>query len=430
MAFDFFKRFRAAPMTEVKSVTLPELLMTMSRTAPQFQKWDTEVAIEQGLKASAIFYACVNRRAQSVGQIPWVAKKKQRDGTMIEAPDSPLQKLIDNPNPDFAWSEMTELLAQHIDLAGNSYWSIIRAGNQNAPVELWPVLPQGIKIQAGKTRLIDFYRYQYGGITRDIQSGDMVHIKTVNPNDFLYGMPTIQSAGRAVDVDREASQWQLNSMHNRGISDYAIVIDPETTAEQMSRLRELHKEKQASSNNARAPFFTTRDIKTLNQSAVELDFVDSRGKVWEEICSAMGVPPVMVGIMENATLANIETARKIFWADTITPLLRMIRSQLNAQLAAQFGPEWFIDFDLSGVAALQEDYGKKLDEAKKLFDMGVPFNTISELLKLGVEPIEGGDIGYLQGGLLPAGFTSQDDASLQLSGLSPELLKAMAYGKE
>jgi HK97 family phage portal protein len=429
MAFDLFKRFRSAPMTVTKSVTLPELLMTMSRTAPQFQKWDTEVAIEQGLKASAIFYACVNRRAQSVGQIPWVAKKKQRDGTMVEAPESPLQKLIDNPNPDFAWAEMTELLSQHIDLAGNSYWSIIRAGNANQPVELWPVLPQGIKIQAGKTRLVDFYRYQYGGITRDIQSEEMVHVKTVNPNDFLYGIPTIQAAGRAVDVDREASQWQLNSMHNRGISDYAIVIDPETTAEQMSRLRELHKEKQASSNNARAPFFTTRDIKTLNQSAVELDFVNSRLKVWEEICSAMGVPPVMVGIMENATLANIETARKIFWADTITPLLRMIRSQLNAQLASQFGPEWYIDYDLGGVEALREDYSKKLDEAKKLFDMGVPFNTISELLKLGVEPIEGGDIGYLQGGLLPAGFTAAQD-NLQLSGLSPELLKALAYGKE
>jgi hypothetical protein len=78
---------------------------------------------------------------------------------------------------------------------------------------------------------------------------------------------------------------------------------------------------------------------------------------------------------------------------------------------------------------LREDYSKKLDEAKKLFDMGVPFNTISELLKLGVEPIEGGDIGYLQGGLLPAGFTAAQD-NLQLSGLSPEMLKALAYGKE
>ncbi len=86
MDFNFFKRKQPAPTVELKSVSLPELLMTMSRTAPQFQKWDTEVAIEQGLKASAIFYACVNRRAQSVGQIPWVAKRKQRDGTMVDAP--------------------------------------------------------------------------------------------------------------------------------------------------------------------------------------------------------------------------------------------------------------------------------------------------------------------------------------------------------
>ena len=53
MAFDFFKRLRQ-PLAEVKSVTLPELLLTYSRSAPIFQKWDTETAIEQGLKASAI----------------------------------------------------------------------------------------------------------------------------------------------------------------------------------------------------------------------------------------------------------------------------------------------------------------------------------------------------------------------------------------
>jgi len=294
------------------------------------------------------------------------------------------------------------------------------------PVELWPMLPQGVKIQAGKQRLIDLYRYQYGGITRDIQSPDMVHVKTANPNDFLFGMPTIQAAGRAVDVDRESSIWQLGSMQNRGISDYAIIIDPETTAEQMERLRELHKSKQAGSANARAPFFTTRDIKTLNQSAVELDFVDSRSKVWAEICSAMGVPAPMVGLLEDATLANIETARRIFWIDTIIPLLRMIRGQLNRQLAEQFGAEWFIDYDISDVEALREDYGKKLDEARKLFDMGVPFNRIAEQLELGVEPIEGGDIGYLTAGLIPTNF-DRDDQDLAIP---PELAKALAYGRD
>jgi HK97 family phage portal protein len=424
MLFDLFKR---RSMTETKSVTLPEVLMTFSRTAPVFQKWDAEAAVELGLKASAIFYACVDRRAKSVAQVPWKAYRKARDGTLTEAPDSPLQKLIDRPNPDFAWAEMMEIMSQHIDLAGNSYWSIIRAGNAAQPVELWPLLPQGVKIKAGSQRLIDYYRYQRAGVTRDIQSPDMVHVKTANPNDFLFGLPTIQAAGRAVDVDRETSMWQLSSMHNRGISDYAIIIDPDTSAEQVERLKELHKEQQAGAANARRPFVTTKDIKTLNQTAVEMDFVASRSKVWAEICSAMGVPQPMVGLIEDATLANIETARKIFWIDTIAPLLRMIRSQLTRQLAEQFGPEWVIDYEIKDVEALREDYGKKLDGAAKLFAMGVPFNTINEKLKLGMEPITGGDVGYLSAGLLPTDFERAPD-TVQLAGVPPEILKALAYG--
>jgi HK97 family phage portal protein len=425
MNFNFFKR-KPAPF-ELKSVSLPELMMTFSKTAPTFQKWNTEVAIEEGMKASAIFYACLNRRAQSIAQVPWKAYRKQRDGTLVAAPDSPLQRLIDQPNPDFAFAEMMELMSQNIDLAGNSYWTLIRAGNANQPMEMWPVLPQGVKIQAGKTRLIDLYRYQYNGVTRDIQPEDMIHVKTVNPNDFLFGIPTIQAAGRAIDIDRESSTWQLGSMQNRGISDYAIIIDPDTTPEQMARLRELHKEKQSGSANARAPFFTTRDIKTLNQSATELDFVASRAKIWEEICSAMGVPPVMVGIMDNATLANIETARKIFWIDTMIPVLRMIRSQLNAQLASQFGPEWCLEYDTSDVEALREDYSKKLDEAAKLFALGVPFNKIDELLGLGVGMIEGGDVGYLQSSLLPTNLDLGGEAKGELPN---DIAKLLAYGKD
>lgn len=434
MAFDFLKRLMPsapttqAPMLEMKSVTLPELMMTYSRTAPVFQKWNTEVAVEQGLKASGVFYSCVNRRAEAISQIPWKAFRKQRDGTLVEAPDSPLQQLINNPNPDFSWSEMMELLSQHIDLAGNSYWSIIRAGNASAPVELWPLLPQGVKIKAGSTRLIDYYRYQLNGVTRDIQSVDMVHVKTANPNDFLFGMPTIQAAGRAVDVDREASAWQLGSMQNRGISDYAIMIDPATTPEQLERLRELHKEKAAGPSNARAPFFTTRDIKTLNQSAVELDFVNSRQKVWEEICSVMGVPPSMVGLMENATLANIETARRIFWSDTIVPALRRIKYQLTAQLAAQFGPEWVIDYDVSGVEALRADTGKQLEHVRKLWDMGVSLQDAAAIVGVEIGDVPLSDIAYLPAGLLPV--TGAQNLDMQLAGLTPEELKRIAYGHD
>jgi hypothetical protein len=207
------------------------------------------------------------------------------------------------------------------------------------------------------------------------------------------------------------------------VADYAIIIDPSTTPEQVERLKQLHKDRNAGPDNARSPMLSTRDIKTMNQTAVEMDFVNSRTKVWSEIASAMGVPLPMIGVLENATLANIETSRKIFWMDTIVPLLRKIRSQVNNQLASEFGLE--LDYDLSGVEAMREDYGEKLNAAEKLFRLGVPFNRINEVLELEIGEIEGGDTGYLPAGLIPS-----DLEPIELGNADPETLKSIAYGND
>jgi len=414
--FDKFKR-----PVETKSVSLPEVLFTFNRGFPQWQKWDTETAIEEGLKASSIFYACCRLRADAVAQVPWVVKRRVGN-EYEEVENTPLHRLLERPNNSFAWSEMMEQLTYHLDLAGNSYWSILRAGNEGLPRELWTLLPQAIKIVPGREQLVEKYRYDYRGTIRDINSEDMCHVKTANPNDFLFGLPTIQAAGRAVDVDREAGNWQYSSLHNRGVSDYAIIIDPTTTPEQVERLKELHRERNAGPDNARSPLLSTRDIKPMNQTAVEMDFVNSRTKVWEEIASAMGVPLPMIGVLENATLANVETSRKIFWMDTIVPLLRKIRSQLNSQLADEFG--LYLDYDLSNVEALREDYGEKLEAAERLFRLGVPFNRINEVLELEIGEIEGGDTGYLPAGLIPS-----DLEPIELSDTDPDTLKRIAYGK-
>lgn len=414
--FDKFKR-----PVETKSVSLPEVLFTFNRGFPQWQKWDTETAIEEGLKASSIFYACCRLRADAVAQVPWVVKRAVGN-EYEETENTPLHRLLESPNNSFSWSEMMEQLTYHLDLAGNSYWSILRAGNEGLPRELWTLLPQAIKIIPGREQLVEKYRYDYRGTIKDINAEDMLHVKTANPNDFLFGLPTIQAAGRAVDIDREAGNWQYSSLHNRGVSDYAIIIDPTTTPEQVERLKELHKQRNAGPDNARSPLLSTRDIKTMNQTAVEMDFVNSRTKVWEEIASAMGVPLPMIGVLENATLANVETSRKIFWMDTIVPLLRKIRAQLNSQLASEFG--LYLDYDLSNVEALREDYGQKLEAAERLFRLGVPFNRINEVLELEIGEIEGGDTGYLPAGLIPS-----DLEPIELSDADPIELKRIAYGK-
>jgi len=431
MAWYNFWRKTSTDEVVQKSYTSNELILYASSTAARYQDWNPDIAVELGLKASAIFYACVQVRAESLAQVPWVAKRRDRDGNWQAAPDSPLQKLIDKPNPDFTWSEMVELMSMHIDLAGNSYWKVIRAGNEGRPVELWPQLPKCVSIKPGKVRLIESYRWS----TKDpIPANEVIHIKTANPNDLLFGMPTIQAAGRAVDIDRDSSDWQKNSLANRGVSDYAIVLDPATTPQTVERLRELHKDKQAGADNARKPMFTTRDVKPLNQNAVEMDFQASRISVWKEICSAMRVPQPMVGLLENATLANMEISRKVFWRDTIIPLLRRIQAQLQQQLAADFGPEWRIDYDTTGIEALRDDYGEKLEHAAKLWAMGVPLSKINQTLELeiqDIEELEGVDVGYISSSLLPVSMAGDMSFGQEMSQDEKAMyLKMLAYGNQ
>jgi hypothetical protein len=60
-----------------------------------------------------------------------------------------------------------------------------------------------------------------------------------------------------------------------------------------------------------------------------------------------------------------------------------------------------LDYDMSNVEALLEDYSEKLVAAEKLHRLGVPFNRINEVLELEVGEIEGGETGFIAAGLQP-----------------------------
>ena len=57
--------------------------------------------------------------------------------------------------------------------------------------------------------------------------------------------------------------------------------------------------------------------------------------------------------------------------------------------------------------------------------MGVPFNEINRTLELGFDDIEGGDVGYLPGGILPTDI----DFSAGVQGDAKDL-GALAYGNK
>lgn len=413
--------------TEQKSVSSPEVLFGMFGKSPRFNDWNTEKAIKEGFKHSTWVYSCINIRATSAASIPWVVERKGPNGWVIlDDPTDPLVRLLERPNPDMGWCTLIEYCVQHLDLSGNAYWSKVRAGDRVR--ELWVLPPQHIRVVPGMERLVSKYEYHLGNTRKDIAPEDLMHYKFLDPNNLYFGVSPMMSAAQAIDIDNEAERFQKVSLQNRGMSDVAIKVPPESTPEQVQQMRDSFNDNHAGSRNARKALVTSAEITVLSTTAQELDFTESRKFIRDEICSAFGVPPPMVGSYENATLANIETARQIFWRDTMLPLLDKIASVINMQLVPEFGPQYRVRYDTSQVQALQENFTDKVTNAKALHSLGIPLNQINQRLRMGFDTIEGGDVGYLPSGLLPTNF--MDAGNDEAKALPTDLLAKLSYGEQ
>lgn len=371
----------------VKSVTLPEAQPDWKLFAKKDKLWDNDVAILEGYNASACVYRCVETRATLTSSVPWYAGLKQPDGTVERLPDShPLNKLINMPNPDCSWLEIMHTWSQQLDLSGNGYASIIRAGARNEPYQIWNLSPKYIKVKPGRERLVEYYEYQeYSGSKKRIDANDMVQLRLPNPNDPIFGMPVLMAAGRATDIDREAGNWQKTSLQNRSAASLHVEVDKETQPDQVEAIQQAIKEKYSGASNADKPIVSSGKITNLNRTAQELDFVNGKKAVWAEICAVFGLSMSNLGFTESVNLANAESMNKALWKNTIIPRLELMKRQLNAQLAVDFGDNVCLEYDISKVEALQENYTEVLTNAEKLWRMGFSLDAINKRLSLGFD---------------------------------------------
>ena len=368
--------------------------------APQWSKWDSKKAVEEGYQASPWVYAAVKRRVDAVASVPWVVERRTKDGWEIDDSHA-LNRLLHQPNARMSWEELISLTVTQLDLSGNAFWHEVKLSSGRVQ-EIWPIAPWRVAIIPSATGLT------VGGYTltdtqQNIAAEDMVHIRYTNPDGGWYGQSPLQAVGKAVDVDNAAAAWQKVSMQNRGVPDGVFQADdPHMTPEQFEQAEKVVKEKYAQIGRARQPWILNQfKWVPMSLTPAEVDFIETRNLTRKEICAVYGVPEAMIVGMGDANRASAETVRRTFWLDTIIPLLDELANTLTKDLAREFGSDIRLNYDVSSVPALQDNQAEKMEVAKALHSMGVPFNVINEKLELGFDDVEGGDVGYLPSSLLP-----------------------------
>jgi len=359
----------------------------------EWTTWTVHKTTAEGIRASGWVYLAIKMISDAIASVPVVV---YNPNGKVEW-NHPLTKLFAKPHPDFSRADLMRLMAAWTQLTGTAYLRKV-AGARSQTRELWPVSPDRIApiASADNGFLLGGYEIQVNGdrsISTDYTRDTVVRVCLADPANPLLGLSPLMAASRAVDIDRGQQDWNKSLLQNRGNPDIAISVKGDLTDNQRQSLIKSIMSKFRGASNAGKPLVLSGDttITRLGLTQAEMDFLASRKWNRDEILAIFGVPAQLAGAMESSSYNNYAEAKRIFWINTILPLLGLIIDAFNSSLHAELSEGYYLGPDLTGVDALSDSQDAKLDRAGKLFKMGVPVSIINERYELGIAQYDGWD---------------------------------------
>lgn len=362
--------------------------------------WLPETAIERLFKLSGLVYRSAVSLATAVGSVRWQVEVRTKDRWEAAGDDHELQRLLDQPHPHFNRQSWNEVAVLYLVLLGNSLTQKTLASGRTAAgakggrvLEMVPLVPEGISPVPDAAEWVS--RYEFKGPPKKVwEASEILHVKLPDPGNPFWGMSPFQAVRRIISTDLAAIAWNESSMQNRAVSDGVLAFEAALTTDQYERAKDQVWEQHQGSGNAHEPWVLGGgvDWQPMERTPVEMDFNATRMRLREDVLSSAGIPPVVAGYFENATLANAEASRRIFWEDSLIPgYVERIAGALNGGIVPHFGDSsrLRVTYDISGVPALRDDLVKKAGALRILVSAGTPYNDAIAELEMDLAPIPG-----------------------------------------
>lgn len=317
-----------------------------------------------------------------------------------------LQPLLDNPNPEMGSADVWREWTVNMMLGGECGLEVVHnRGNRLA--ELWPRQPDvfTVKPESTRYRRVAFYRITDGnGDPYILTPDDFIHFKFYNPLSPLRGLSPVTAVRLSIVIDQLAQVWTRLFFKNQARPDYAIIAPEGVTQSERTEL-ETELSQRFGGDGAHKPVILEKgitDVKVFSWPPKDIDWINQRQMSRDEIAAIVGVPDEIMGYGRD-TYENYSAAERVLWSLTIVPLAGLRDGTLTRWMRriGVLQPDERIQTDLRQVPQLQEDRTAKINQAKVLFEMGVPVNLASEFLGLGLPTVPGGDVGYLPMGMAP-----------------------------
>lgn len=390
-------------------------------------------------KYNSWVYACANKNAISCAQIPlrlYTAKAGSKTKILFPTKSVPVERmtyLLKSPTVlrYMVKAEVVEEIVEHPfltlmqqvnefmnqfdlleslflaqEITGNAYWHIVKQPPMDTPTEIWPLLPQYIKIIPSRKKFIERYEYSISPTEKHlINPEDMVHFKYISLKDVFYGYGPLQASILAADLSTSMNEYETNLFLNRAHPDWALTMPAESgkpTPDQRKRTEEeWNKKYRGTKKGGKLAFlFGGAELKQLSLSPKDMAFLQGRKATLKEIAAIFGVPLSKL-TTEDVNRANAEAGDYSYMKDTILPRLRRVEQKLNEKLLPMFDERLFCAFD----NPVPEDKEFHLKETTELLKVG--YKTINEVRQEdGLDEVDYGNLPLLPMNIQPLGSTA------------------------
>lgn len=198
------------------------------------------------------------------------------------------------------------------------------------------------------------------GGTDDRSATTVMHLRWWSPLGQL-GISPLRQLGSTLTAETAAIEWTITNLANAArpsglvkASDGWLGLDKTERQTLLNQARDdLRKAYGGPRNAGKLPVLPPGlEWTAVNHTtAVEAELIAQRTVNRNEVSSVYMVPPPMIGILDKATYANIQTQREMAYTDGLAPPLMLAEQTINAHVIEGLlrEPNVFVEFDFSGI---------------------------------------------------------------------------------
>lgn len=258
-------------------------------------------------------------------------------------PRHPFLELQRRGNPRIRGWQSRFVTQATIDLTGEAFWMLERNG-AGRPFFYWPIPPHWIRQlpQPGHP----FFDISFGTLHKQVPVADMVWLKMPDPlNPYARGAGTGVALADELDIDEATAKYVKGFFENDATPSLMIGLQG-ASEDQMHRAeRKFNEHGRGFFKRFRAHFSRTKlDVKQLSQNLGDLGVTELRQQQRDTTHQGYGIPPEIIGIVENSNRATIDAAKTIFGEQVLLPRLTFERDEWQP-IAEEFDERLILDFE-------------------------------------------------------------------------------------